>query len=67
MKDKFSGDWQVVEYIYSPEGEFLGKVFQRRQIEPIENDTFRVTQECHPQSEVSLFSTFEKMGLYDNI
>lgn len=34
QKNSFSGDWLVSEYLYTPAGEFVGLIHQRRQVQP---------------------------------
>ncbi len=43
----FIGDWLVSEYVYTPTGEYVGRVRQRRRLEPT-NGRIRVIQVCEP-------------------
>jgi len=43
----FIGDWLVSEYVYTPTGEYVGRVRQRRRLEP-DNGRIRVIQVCEP-------------------
>ena len=41
----FIGDWRVSEYLYTPAGEWVGVIHQRRLLRP-HNDLIRVIQQC---------------------
>jgi hypothetical protein len=41
----FLGDWLVSEYLYTPAGEYVGLIRQRRKLQPQE-DRIRVIQIC---------------------
>jgi hypothetical protein len=43
----FIGDWLVSEYVYTPAGEYVGVIHQRRQLIPKEG-VIRVIQICEP-------------------
>jgi hypothetical protein len=43
----FTGSWLVSEYVYTPAGEFVGVVRQRRALQPL-GDVIRVIQVCEP-------------------
>ncbi len=43
----FVGDWLVSEYVYTPAGEFVGVIHQRRALQP-QGDVIRVIQYCEP-------------------
>lgn len=43
----FVGDWLVSEYVYTPAGEYVGLVRQRRRLEPADG-RLRVVQVCEP-------------------
>ncbi len=43
----FIGDWLVSEYLYTPAGEYVGVIYQRRQLQP-QGDVIRVVQICEP-------------------
>lgn len=43
----FIGSWLVSEYLYTPAGEYVGVIHQRRQLIPKE-DVIRVIQHCEP-------------------
>lgn len=44
----FLGDWLVSEYCYTPAGEYVGVVRQRRCLQPLAAGVIRVTQICAP-------------------
>jgi hypothetical protein len=48
----FLGDWLVSEYVYTPAGEYVGRVRQRRRLEPA-NGRIRVVQVCAPVETVT--------------
>ena len=52
-KDRFSGDWLIVEYVYDPDGTFRGEVTQRRIVEPAGEGRLVVTQQCQPSPELA--------------
>ena len=52
-KDRFSGDWLIVEYVYDPDGTYRGEVAQRRIVEPAGENRLLVTQQCQPSSELA--------------
>lgn len=43
----FIGSWLVSEYVYTPSGEYVGVINQRRQLIP-NDDVIRVIQHCEP-------------------
>ncbi|MBL8091294.1 MAG: hypothetical protein JNJ43_13250 [Anaerolineales bacterium] len=43
----FIGSWLVSEYLYTPVGEYVGVIHQRRQLIP-KDDVIRVIQHCEP-------------------
>lgn len=47
MKTSFIGNWLVSEYLYTPSGEYVGVIHQRRQLIP-KDDVIRVIQFCEP-------------------
>lgn len=47
QQTSFLGDWLVSEYVYTPSGEFVGLVRQRRKLQP-QNEGIRVIQICEP-------------------
>lgn len=48
--DPFSGAWRVRETVFSPDGERLGEVAQRRVVENAGDGTMRVIQVCEPDA-----------------
>ncbi len=46
-KTSFIGNWFVSEYVYTPAGEYVGVIYQRRQLIP-KDDVIRVIQHCEP-------------------
>jgi hypothetical protein len=44
----FVGDWLVSEYLYTPAGEYVGVIRQRRQLEPLAEGVIRLLQVCEP-------------------
>ena len=42
----FLGDWLVSEYVYTPAGEYVGVVQQRRRLQPLSAEKIRVIQIC---------------------
>lgn len=46
--DGFLGAWRVTEYVYHPDGRFLGLVHQRRMLHQSANGRLRVIQQCKP-------------------
>jgi hypothetical protein len=44
----FLGDWLVSEYIYTPAGDYVGLVRQRRRLQPLDAGNIRVIQMCEP-------------------
>jgi hypothetical protein len=48
--DAFSGAWRVRETVFSPSGQRLGEVAQRRTIEPAGDGRLRVWQKCEPDA-----------------
>jgi len=51
--DNFGGAWLVTEYVYNPDGSFVGIVNQRRTVEAIDDGRLRVTQFCEPSAELT--------------
>lgn len=51
----FIGDWRVSEYLYTPAGEWVGVIHQRRLLRP-QNDLIRVIQQCEPVQEATTLS-----------
>lgn len=51
--DKFLGAWLVTEYVYNPNGRFVGIIHQRRELEQLENGNIRVTQHCQPEASLA--------------
>jgi hypothetical protein len=43
----FIGDWLVSEYLYTPAGEYVGVICQRRRLQP-HGEVIRVVQICEP-------------------
>ncbi|WP_419929997.1 hypothetical protein [Candidatus Poriferisocius sp.] len=52
-KDRFSGDWLIVEYVYDPDGTFRGEVAQRRIVEQAGDGRLLVTQVCQPSPQLA--------------
>ena len=50
--DRFGGAWLVLEYVFDPDGAYRGSVTQRRRVEPVQGDRFRVSQSCVPSAEL---------------
>ncbi|MGI9622775.1 MAG: hypothetical protein ACR2PK_08060 [Acidimicrobiales bacterium] len=50
--DNFGGAWLVTEYVYDPDGSFVGIVEQRRLVESLADGRLRVTQVCSPGPEL---------------
>lgn len=48
MTTSFLGAWLVSEYVYNPDGSFVGVVRQRRELTRLENGDLRVWQLCEP-------------------
>lgn len=48
MTDDFFGAWRVSEYVYTPDGAFVGVVHQRRRLERLANGDLQVWQWCEP-------------------
>jgi hypothetical protein len=53
MTANFTGHWLVSEYVYNPDGTFVGIVRQQRMLEPQGNGRIRVIQQCEPQAELA--------------
>lgn len=53
MADEFLGAWLVSEYVYNPDGAFVGIVHQRRQLHRLDNGNVRVEQQCSPGPELA--------------
>jgi hypothetical protein len=51
--DAFAGAWLVSEYVYSPDGAFVGMVHQRRRLEQQADGSIHVTQVCDPSPELA--------------
>lgn len=51
----FIGSWLVTEYVYTPAGEYVGCIHQRRILQP-HGDIIRVTQICEPVQAVAHIS-----------
>ena len=49
----FGGVWRVHERVFSPAGEALGAVFQRRSVEDLGGGHLRVTQDCTPEARLA--------------
>ncbi len=49
MSDAFTGAWLVTEYVYNPDGAFVGHVHQRRVLRPQADGTLEVYQRCQPR------------------
>ncbi len=52
-RDRFGGDWLIVEYVYDPDGTFRGEVAQRRIVEQAGEGRLVVTQQCQPSSQLA--------------
>jgi hypothetical protein len=50
MADTFLGAWLVSEYVYNPDGRFVGIIHQRRELAQLANGRIRVTQHCQPSA-----------------
>ncbi len=48
MSDSFAGRWLVSEYVFDPDGRFVGVVRQLRSLERLACGRIRVTQVCEP-------------------
>ena len=46
----FLGAWLVTEYVYNPNGSFVGVIQQRRELVQLANGRIQVTQHCQPGS-----------------
>ena len=44
----FLGAWLVTEYVYNPDGTFVGLIRQRRELLQLDNGRIQVTQRCQP-------------------
>ena len=53
MSDNFTGRWLVSEYVYNPDGSFVGIIQQKRYLETHEDGRIRVIQDCEPLSEIN--------------
>lgn len=53
MADEFLGAWLVSEYVYDPDGTFVGIVHQRRQLHRLGSGHVRVVQQCSPGPELA--------------
>lgn len=51
--DRFLGRWLVSEYVYNPDGRFVGIIRQTRRLEQLAGGIIRVTQRSAPQLEVA--------------
>lgn len=49
MSDAFTGAWLVTEYVYNPDGLFVGYIYQRRMLQSDEDGLLTVYQQCLPQ------------------
>ncbi len=45
MSDRFTGRWLVSEYVFNPDGAFVGVIHQHRYLEPVANNRLRVRQQ----------------------
>jgi len=45
MSDRFTGRWLVSEYVFNPDGAFVGMIRQRRTLEPLADNRLRVLQQ----------------------
>ncbi|MDW8325287.1 MAG: hypothetical protein RMK99_01870 [Anaerolineales bacterium] len=48
MTNDFLGAWRVSEYVYNPDGAFVGVVHQHRRLERLANGNLQVWQFCEP-------------------
>lgn len=46
--DQFLGSWLVSEYVYTPDGQTIGVVHQRRELRRLDDHRIRVIQQCAP-------------------
>ncbi len=53
MSDTFLGAWLVSEYVYNPNGRFVGLVRQRRELRQLANGRIRVMQHCQPEASLA--------------
>ncbi len=67
MTTAFLGDWLVSEYVYTPAGEYVGVVRQRRRLQPLAADKIRVIQICEVmETAVSLSAKGEQVAAMMN-
>ena len=45
----FDGTWRVHEHVFSPDGEYRGRVVQTRRLVPSAHSRVRVIQDCEPE------------------
>lgn len=50
MSDKFLGRWLVSEYVFNPNGQYVGKIEQKRELHQRNDGRIRVVQNCKPEA-----------------
>lgn len=50
VSDKFSGQWNVREFVFAANGSYLGSINQKRQVEALDANHLTVTQWCKPDA-----------------
>jgi hypothetical protein len=65
--DGFMGSWLISEYLYTPDGTFVGILQQRRRMEPQPDGSTRVFQSCVPRLKIEdhPMAAFEGEWVYD--
>ncbi len=53
MSDNFTGRWLVSEYVYNPDGTFVGIIHQHRHLEPRDDGRLRVIQRMQTPPELN--------------
>lgn len=65
MSDNFTGRWLVSEYVYNPDGSFVGVVQQKRYLETYDDGRIRVIQDCDPLPELDNHSMANFRGHWE--
>ncbi|MBX3082828.1 MAG: hypothetical protein KF716_14410 [Anaerolineae bacterium] len=65
--ENFAGSWLVSEYVYNPDGTFVGILQQRRRMEPQADGSTRVFLSCEPRLKIENhpISAFEGEWVYE--
>tara|TARA_B100001094_G_C18148989_1_gene782526 strand:- start:830 stop:1666 length:837 start_codon:yes stop_codon:yes gene_type:complete len=67
MSQTFVNEWCVREFVFNPDGEFIGEVAQRRHLRDLGDSRIEVVQDCEPEARLndSIMSSFSGRFKFD--